>query len=80
MLLRRLGVKTLIMTGVAADVCIATTAFDGYFRDYQIIIPKECVEAFTEKIKAAALDVIMRVVGNVVSLSDVLNELDRIKT
>lgn len=42
-LLGHLGAKTLILTGVAADVCILFTAHDAHLLDYQIMIPSDCV-------------------------------------
>ena len=42
-LLEHLGVKTLVLTGVAADICILFTAHDAHLLDYQIIVPSDCV-------------------------------------
>jgi nicotinamidase-related amidase len=42
-LLKHLGVKTLVLTGVAADVCILFTAHDAHLLDYKIIVPSDCV-------------------------------------
>ena len=42
-LLGHLGVKKLVLTGVAADVCILFTAHDAHLRDYEIIVPRDCV-------------------------------------
>jgi len=46
-LLQHLGVRTLILTGIAADVCILFTAHDAHLRDYQIIVPSDCVASNT---------------------------------
>ena len=46
-LLQHLGVKTLILTGLAADVCILFTAHDAHLRDYEIIVPSDCVASNT---------------------------------
>jgi nicotinamidase-related amidase len=54
-LLQYLGIKTLILTGVAADVCILYTAHDAHLRDYDIIVPRDCVASNTHKETAAAL-------------------------
>ncbi len=42
-MLNHLGTKKLILTGVAADVCILFTAHDAHLRDYEIVIPSDCV-------------------------------------
>jgi nicotinamidase-related amidase len=41
------GVKTVILGGVHTNMCIRHTSADAFFRGYQIIIAKDCVEAFT---------------------------------
>ena len=46
-LLQHLGVRTLILTGIAADVCILFTAHDAHLRDYKIIVPSDCVASNT---------------------------------
>lgn len=42
-LLRFLKVRTLILTGFAADICVLYTANDAYMRDYNLIVPSDCV-------------------------------------
>jgi nicotinamidase-related amidase len=41
-LLRYLGVNTLIMTGMAGDICVLFSANDAYMRDFRIIVPPDC--------------------------------------
>jgi nicotinamidase-related amidase len=47
-LLEFLGTKTLILTGLAADICVLFTANDGYMRGYQIVVPSDCVASNTQ--------------------------------
>ncbi|HEX8289728.1 MAG TPA: isochorismatase family cysteine hydrolase [Pyrinomonadaceae bacterium] len=44
-LLEYLGAETLILTGVATDICILFTANDAYMRDFSLIVPRDCVAA-----------------------------------
>jgi len=46
-LLQYLEVQTLVLTGIAADVCILFTAHDAHLRDYEIIVPSDCVASNT---------------------------------
>lgn len=48
-LLEYLGAENLILTGVATDICILFTANDAYMRDYNLIIPRDCVAANDKK-------------------------------
>jgi len=42
-LLDYLGARTLIMTGVQANICVLFTANDAYMRDYVLVVPSDCV-------------------------------------
>jgi nicotinamidase-related amidase len=42
-LLDYLGVNTVILTGIQAHICVLFTANDAYMRDYQLIVPGDCV-------------------------------------
>ena len=48
-LLKYLGAETLILTGIATDICILFTANDAYMRDYKLYIPQDCVATLSEK-------------------------------
>jgi len=60
-LLEYLGAETLILAGVAADICVLFTANDAYMRDFHLIIPRDCVASNTEEASRAALDQMARV-------------------
>ena len=54
-LLRHLGVETVVLTGIAADVCILFTAHDAHLLDYEIIVPSDCVASNSRREMQAAL-------------------------
>lgn len=54
-LLRYLGAKTLILTGICGDICVLFTANDAYMRDFNIIVPSDCVASRTVMANRAAL-------------------------
>ncbi len=41
--LRERGVRTLVMTGVATNVCVDSTLRHGFFLGYHIVVPEDCV-------------------------------------
>ena len=43
LLLRYLGVHTLILVGVQGNNCVLFTANDAYMRDFKIFVPSDCV-------------------------------------
>jgi nicotinamidase-related amidase len=44
-LLEYLCVDTLILTGIATNICVLFTANEAYMRDYPLYIPSDCVAA-----------------------------------
>jgi nicotinamidase-related amidase len=60
-LLRYLGTRTLIITGIATDICILFTANDAYMRDFKLFIPADCVAAVDPQSNAATLAYMERV-------------------
>lgn len=48
-LLPKLGVNRVVLTGVAADICILFTAADAHMRDYDVWVPKDAVASEDEK-------------------------------
>jgi len=46
-LLHYLEPNTLVITGLATDICVLFTANDAYMRDYHLIVPEDCVAANT---------------------------------
>jgi nicotinamidase-related amidase len=48
LLLRDLGVDTVVIVGLLTEICVRHTAADAFMRGFNIRIPKDCVEALTE--------------------------------
>jgi nicotinamidase-related amidase len=42
-LLEALGAKTLILTGMATNICVLFTANDAYMRGLKLFVPRDCV-------------------------------------
>jgi nicotinamidase-related amidase len=60
-LLRYLHVNTVVITGIAANICVLFTANDAYMRDYRLYVPADCVASNTEEINQHALNEMRRV-------------------
>lgn len=56
-LLPKLGVSRLVLTGVAADICVLFTAADAHMRDYDLWAPADALVARTEERKSWALEI-----------------------
>jgi nicotinamidase-related amidase len=44
-LLEQLGVRRLVLTGTTSHQCVLFTAMDAHVREYEIIVPADCVGA-----------------------------------
>ena len=60
-LLRSLGTKTVILTGMAGDNCVLFSANDAYMRDFTLFIPSDCVASETREQNEIALQLMARV-------------------
>jgi isochorismate hydrolase len=45
----RQGANTLIITGIHTHICVKHTAYGGFIRGFNLIIPEDAVTAFTEE-------------------------------
>ena len=68
-----LGATTLILTGIAGNICVLFTANDAYMRDYNIVVPADCIVSNTGSENDHALEQIERVLKGTVTPSDQLD-------
>jgi nicotinamidase-related amidase len=54
-LLHQLKVNTLILTGIAGNICVLFTANDAYMREYQLLIPNNCLASADDEDNRYAL-------------------------
>ena len=64
-MLRFRGIRTLVMTGVATNVCVESTWRDGYFNGYYIVVPEDCVGSAAPDLHEAALKGVRMFFGEV---------------
>lgn len=60
-LLEYLGVQTIILSGIATNICVLFTANDAYMRDFRLVVPSDCVASNTEEDNHYALEQIRTV-------------------
>jgi nicotinamidase-related amidase len=54
-LLNYLEARTLILTGIAGNICVLFTANDAYMRDFNLVIPRDCIASNTREDNEHAL-------------------------
>jgi nicotinamidase-related amidase len=45
LLLQHLAARRLILCGVASDQCVVATAIDARMRDYEVLVPRDCIHS-----------------------------------
>lgn len=61
LLLTHLGSETLILVGWAGDICVLFTASDAHMREYELVIPADCVASEDAKENERVLKLMERV-------------------
>lgn len=62
-LLRYLGVNTLVLGGFSGDLCVLLTAADAYMRDIHLHVPEDCTASVNPRENARALAYMRRNFG-----------------
>jgi ureidoacrylate peracid hydrolase len=73
-ILRSHGIRTIILTGVATNVCVETTAREGFVRDYYVVLVADGTATYSPEDHQATLRNIDRFFGEVKSITDITSE------
>ena len=79
LILRRLGIRTVILTGTTTPNCIRTTSYDGLSLDYNILIIEDCCSSNTEEIQRVNMEDMERVGAVITSAERFLSADFRIR-
>jgi ureidoacrylate peracid hydrolase len=71
-LLKRHGIRSLLLTGVATDTCVESTGRDAYFIDYYVTMVADCCAAYSARDHEVALARFDRDYGAVVSSAEII--------
>lgn len=66
LILRRKGIKNLVLTGTTTPNCIRTTCYDAIALDYRTIIPESCCSSQTEEIQQANMADMARIGAEII--------------
>jgi len=65
-------IKTLVITGLATNVCVESTIRDGFMRGYAVVVPHDMTEGTSPEAKEWSLRTIDTFFGEVVDSKDLL--------
>ena len=77
-LLKRRGIRSLLLTGVSTDTCVESTGRDAYFIDYYVSIVSDCCGAMSQSDHLGALKRFERDYGAVVTSDEVIGAWQRL--
>ncbi len=70
--LHDMKITSLIITGVATDVCVESTSRDAFMRDFYVIVPRDLVAGNDESLHDKTLTCLSRYFGTVTTSKDIL--------
>ena len=73
LLLRRLGINTVILTGTTTPNCIRTTCYDGISLEYNVVVLSDCTSSNSEEIQRANLFDMANVGAQIMSADEFIN-------
>jgi nicotinamidase-related amidase len=73
LLLRDLGVDSVVIAGLYTDICVRHSAADAFQRGFKVVIPSDCVEALNED-NDSGLDYLRRIYNAEITTSSELEK------
>lgn len=73
LILRRLGIDTIVLIGTTTPNCIRTTCYDGISLDYNVVIIEDCCSSQTEEIQRANMYDMKNIGADIIKSEEFLN-------
>ncbi len=79
-LLRKMHVETLVVSGVAAHVCVESTVRDAIEHDFFVVVPADCIGDATPELVQRACDSFERMLlpGDLTDTAQLARTLERV--
>lgn len=74
--LRRRGIRTIIMTGVATNIGVESTARDALERGYELIFAEDAMSSLSAEMHSFAVENIFPIMGRVRGTQEILGALN----
>ncbi|MER2057957.1 MAG: isochorismatase family cysteine hydrolase [Niallia sp.] len=73
--LRALKIETIVMAGVSTNICVESTARDGFMLDFDVIFLSDCTAAFSREAHNMTLQTINQFFGTVATSKEVIQSI-----
>ena len=64
-ILRRRGIRSIVMTGVATNVCVESTLREAFFHGYYVVMPPDCVGSANATLHEATIKSVDFIFGEI---------------
>jgi ureidoacrylate peracid hydrolase len=78
LILRSHGIKTVILTGAATNVCVESTARETYMHDYYLVFLSDCTATMSQEAHDYTLKMMDQYFGQVASADEVVAAWERV--
>jgi biuret amidohydrolase len=76
--LRARGIETLLLIGINTNTCVQCAAFEGFNRDYAVVVVSDCVHSmYGDDLHEFGLENVARCIGWVLSVDQVVGKLEQ---
>ncbi|MDF9839753.1 MULTISPECIES: isochorismatase family cysteine hydrolase [unclassified Paenibacillus] len=73
LILRTMNIKSLLVTGVATNVCVESTARDGFMLDYHVTVVKDACAGYSPELHEATFGNVTAHFGRVLETGEILS-------
>ena len=74
-MLRRRGVRTLIIAGTVTYACVLHTAFDAFVRDYDVLVPSDGTASWAAELQGPTLRIVDLLLGATAPTAELISAL-----
>ena len=78
--LRRRGIRTVVLAGTVTYVCVLHTAFDAHVRDFDVIVLDDGTASWAPELQQPVMRLVDLILGATMSVGEFLEELRQIAT
>jgi nicotinamidase-related amidase len=80
MILRTRRIRSCVVVGVSTNVCVESTARDAFEHDHHVVIPRDGVASWNQRLHEASLETIAHRFGTVTTLQDISRSWQQLNT
>jgi len=77
-ILKAKGIESVLMTGIATNVCVESTARDAFMLDYYVTMVEDCMATSDQALHEGTLENMRRHFGVVASSLEIMETWDKL--